>query len=78
MSPSFPPTWKFKTFYKRQRRRYVLSIADIIKNSSNVDDCLTKIKNISKRKIKTIERSTKFQQRKNFGFIIEKVLLQEH
>ena len=55
---SFPPTWKFKTFYKRQRRKNVLSIANIIENSSSVNDCLTKIKNITKRDIDTIERRT--------------------
>ena len=71
MSP-FPPTWKFKTFYKRQRRKYVLSIADIIKNSSNADDCLTKIKNISKRKIRTIERRTQFQAKEEDWFYYRK------
>ena len=73
MSP-FPPTWKFKTFYKRHRRKYVLSIANIIENSSNIDDCLTRIKNISKRKINTIEREPNFKQRKKIGFTIERVL----
>ena len=74
MSP-FPPTWKFKTFYKRQRRKYVLSIANIIENSSNTDDCLTKIKNISKRKINIIERRIKFQAKEEDWFYYRKGII---
>ena len=74
MSP-FPPTWKFKTFYKRHRRKYVLSIANIIENSSNVDDCLTSINNISKRKINTIERWTKFQAKEEDWFYYRKGII---
>ena len=73
MSP-FPPTWKFKTFYKRQRRKHTLSVANIIENALNVDDCLTKIRNISKRKINVIEREGPyFKQKTRIGFSIEKV-----
>ena len=74
MSP-FPPTWKFNTFYKGHRRKYVLSIANIIENSSNIDDCLTRIKNISKRKINTIERRTKFQAKEEDWFYYRKGII---
>ena len=71
MSP-FPPTWKFKTFHKRQRRKYILSIVNIIDNSLNIDDCLTRIKNISKRKINAIERRTIYQAENEDWFFYRK------
>ena len=74
MSP-FPPTWKFKTFYKRQRRKYTLSVANIIENSLNADDCLTKIGNISKRKINAIERRTIIQAKNEDWFFYRKGLI---
>ena len=71
MSP-FPPKWKFKIFYKRQRRKYVLSIADIIETSLNTGDCLTTIRNISKRKINVIERRTVLQAKNEDCFFYRK------
>ena len=72
---SFPPTWKFKTFHKRQRRKNVLSIANIIENSSSVNDCLTKIKNITKRDIDTIERRTRLQAKEDDWFYYRKGII---
>ena len=65
---SFPPAWKFKILNKRNRRVYTLSIADIIKNSSNINICLDKIKNITKREINTIERRTRLQAKNEDWF----------
>ena len=45
---SFPPAWKFSKLNKRKRRKHILSIADIIKNSSSNAseelDCKQKMK----------------------------------
>ena len=64
----FPPTWKFKKFNKIQRRKNILSIASIIENSSTVNDCMFKIKNITKREIDTIERRTRLQAKEEDWF----------
>ena len=72
---SFPPTWKFKKFYKRQRRKNVLSIANIIENSSSINDCLSKIKNITKREINAIERRTRLQAKEDDWFHYRKGLI---
>ena len=65
----FPPTWKFKTLQKRQRHKKVLSILDIIEqHSSSIEDCLNKIKNITKRDINTIERRTRLQAKNDDWF----------
>ena len=67
MAP-FPPLWKFKTFHKRQRHKNILSIADIIKNSSGINDCLSKIRNVTKREINIIERRTRLQSKEEDWF----------
>ena len=71
----FPQTWKFKNFHKRQRHKNVLSAANIIENSSTVNDCLTKIKNITKREIYTIERRTRLQSKESDWFHYRKGLI---
>ena len=68
----FPSTWKFKNFQKRQRHKKVLSIIDIIDHSSSVNDCLNKIKNITKRDINTIERRTRLQAKEDDWFYYRK------
>ena len=72
---SFPPVWKFKTFQKRQRRKKVLSIANIIDNSLNISDFLIKIKNISKREIAIIERRTRRQAKEDDWFYYRKGII---
>ena len=64
----FPPLWKFKTFSKRQRHKKLLSIINIISNSSSIDECLSQIQNISQRQLNTIERRTKLQSEEEDWF----------
>ena len=71
----FPPTWKFKTFHKRQRRKNVLSVANITENSLDINDCVIKIKNISKREIDIIERRTRRQAKEDDWFYYRKGII---
>ena len=64
----FPPLWKFKVYTKRQRHKKLLSIINIISNSSSVEDCLLNIQNISQRQLNFIERRTKLQSREEDWF----------
>ena len=71
----FPPIWKFKKFHKRERRKTVLSVDDIIGKSSNVKDCLSKIKNITRREINIIERRTRKQAKDDEWFHYRKGMI---
>ena len=64
----FPPLWKFKIYTKRQRHKKLLSIINIILNSSNVEECLLKIQDISQRQLNFIERRTKLQSEEEDWF----------
>ena len=72
---SFPPAWKFSKLNKRKRRKHILSIADIIKNSSSINNCLDKIKNITKRELNVIERRTRLQAKNEDWFHYRKGLI---
>ena len=74
---SFPPTWKFSILNKRKRRKHILSIADIIKNSSSINICLDKIKNITKRELNVIERRTRLQAKNEDWLHYRKGLITE-
>lgn len=57
----FPQSWKFKKFTGKQRQKKLLSIFNIIKCSTSIDNCLNNISNITKRDINTIEKRTRLQ-----------------
>ena len=60
---NFPKIYKFKYYMKRERRKKLTSIAQILSDSCTKDEFLHKLEDISERDIKAIERRTRDQSK---------------
>ena len=63
MRKTFPKIYRFKSYTQRQRQAKLPNIAHIISNSENKDDFLHKIRKLTLRDIRKIERRTVGQWR---------------